>query len=327
MSDLHSSVSWCRPVAEAAVLAVLAALPLVSQDYLLLLTQVAVLALFTLSLELLVGQAGILSLGHAAFFGIGAYAAAFLALAGWEEPISGLLIAGGIAGLAGLAMAPLVLRASGLTQLMVTLCLGLMLHEAASRGRDWTGGDDGLSGFLNSPVLGLFEFDLFGVTGYLYALAVLGLCFAAFSLMRAAPFGTALRGIRQNPVRMAALGTPVGARLAQAYALSAAMAGLAGALMAETTQSVALEALSFQRSAEVLIVLILGGVGSRYGALIGAAVYVLARDWLSALSPEYWLGWLGLMMMAVVLVAPRGIAGLLARARLPRARAKTEDRA
>lgn len=313
-----------RNGAEIVVLLALLALPLVSQDYLLLLTQMAILAMFTLSLDLLIGQAGILSLGHAAFFGIGAYAAAFLALAGWDEPISGLLMSGFIAGIAGLIMAPFVLRATGLTQLMVTLCLGLLLHEAASRARDWTGGDDGLSGFLNTPILGLFEFDLFGITAYYYAVIVLAVCFVFYTFLTASPFGTALKALRQNPVRVASLGTPVKRRQMQAYVISALIAGLAGALLAQTTQSVSLETLSFQRSAEVLIVLILGGVGSRYGALIGAAIYVFARDWLSAISPEYWLGWLGLLMMIVVMVTPRGVSGIIPQI-LARIRRRTEN--
>ncbi|MFD2238073.1 branched-chain amino acid ABC transporter permease [Aureimonas populi] len=312
--------------------------PLLAPDHLLLLSQVAVLALFAISLDILIGHAGITSLGHAAFFGIGAYGASLLALNGWEEPLSGLFLSALAAGLAGLAMAPLVVRVHGLAQLMVTLALALLLHEGASRWRAVTGGDDGLAGFMIAPVFGVFEFDLFGVTAYGYALAVTAAGFLLARLIAASPFGFALAGLRQNPQRMAAIGTAGRARLTQAYAISAFLAGLAGALLAQTAQSVALESLSLQRSAEVLVILILGGVGSRYGALIGAVVYVAMRDWLAAMSPQYWMGWLGLVMILVVLLAPKGIVGItralaarLAGPRRPRgeapARARPGERA
>lgn len=299
--------------AELALWALFASVPWIAPDHVLLFSQIAILALFALSLDLLTGHAGIVSLGHAAFFGIGAYTAALLALAGWEEPLTGLAAAIAAAGLAGLVMAPLVVRMNGLTQLMMTLSLSLLLHEAASRMRGVTGGDDGLSGFMIAPVFGIFEFDLFGITAYGYALCVTAAGFLLYSRAVASPFGHALRGLRQNPVRMAALGTPGRRRLVQAYVMAACLAGAAGALLAQTTQSVALEALGFQRSAEVLIVLILGGVGHRYGGIAGAAIYVLARDWISATSPQYWMGWLGVLMVLVVLVAPHGVTGFARR--------------
>lgn len=298
---------------ELSLWAVFAALAWIAPDHVLLFSQIAILALFAVSLDLLVGHAGIVSLGHAVFFGLGAYVASLLPLAGWEEPLTGLAAAALLAGLVGALTAPLVVRAHGLTQLMVTLCLCLLLHEAASRMRWLTGGDDGLSGFMLSPVLGLFEFDLFGYTAYGYALAVTALGFALYSRLVSSPFGFALQGLRQNPLRMAALGTNGRRQLIRAYVMAAVLAGVAGGLLAQTTQSVSLEAIGFPKSAEVLIVLILGGAGGRYGGLIGAAIYVLARDWLSALSPQYWMGWLGALMMLVVLLAPKGVTGLARR--------------
>jgi branched-chain amino acid transport system permease protein len=300
-------------------------LPLCVPDQVLLLSQIAILALFALSLDLLIGQAGILSLGHAAFFGLGAYAAALVALAGWEEPLSALFMSIAIAAAAGAITAPLVIRAHGLAQLMITLSIGLLLHEAASRARGISGGDDGLSGFMNSSIFGLFEFDLWGFTAYYYALACLAIGFLFYSLLLASPFGYALRGLRQNPLRMASMGTPVRLRQMQAYVIAAGMAGAAGALLVQTTQSVALEVLSFQRSAEVLVIIILGGIGHRYGALIGAALYVLARDALSAGTPEYWHGWLGALMILVVLLAPSGVFGLIARLRAMLSRVRRKE--
>lgn len=296
---------------EILLWAALACLPWFAPEHVLLFSQIAVLALFAISLDLLVGHAGIISLGHAAFFGIGSYVATLLALHGWSEPLSGLAAGALVAALAGALVAPLVVRVNGLAQLMVTLGLCLLLHEAASRMRWLTGGDDGLSGFELSPILGRFEFDLYGYTAYGYALAVTAIGFALYTCLTRSPFGYALRGLRQNPLRMAALGTNRPRRLIQSYVMAATLAGAAGALLAQTTQSVALEALSFQRSAEVLIVLILGGAGGRYGGLVGAALYVLARDWLSAMSPQYWMGWLGAIMITVVLLAPHGVIGLV----------------
>ncbi len=298
---------------ELALWAGFAAVPWIAPDQVLLFSQIAILALLAISLDLLVGHAGIVSLGHAAFFGLGAYIASLLPLSGWEEPLTGLVAAALLAGLVGALTAPLVVRAGGLTQLMVTLCLCLLLHEAASRARWLTGGDDGLSGFMLKPIFGIFEFDIFGNTAYGYALAVTAIGFLLYTLLIASPFGYALRGLRQNPLRMAALGTDGRKRLIQAYVMAAMLAGCAGGLLAQTTQSVSLEALSFQRSAEVLIVLIIGGAGGRYGGLVGAVIYTLARDWLAIASPQYWIGWLGALMVVVVLLAPRGVTGLLGR--------------
>jgi branched-chain amino acid transport system permease protein len=311
--------------AEIALWAGLLLMPVVAPDYVLLISQIAILALFALSLDLLSGQAGIISLGHAAFFGLGAYAAALFTLAGYEEPISVLMLSITIAAAAGAISAPLVIRAHGLAQLMITLSIGLLLHEAASRGRNITGGDDGLSGFLNSPILGRFEFDLWGFTAYYYTLTCLAAAFVLYSLILASPFGYALRGLRQNSVRMTSMGTPVRLRQMQAYVIAAGMAGAAGALLAQTTQSVALEVLSFQRSAEVLVILILGGIGHRYGGLVGACLYVFARDALSATTPEYWHGLLGTLMICVVLLAPSGVIGVTGRVCALRRRAHSKE--
>jgi branched-chain amino acid transport system permease protein len=283
-----------------------------------LLAGIAIAALFALSLDLIVGYAGVVTLGHAAFFGLGAYTAGILAQQGWGEPISGLLLAMLLAGLVGLLTAPLVLRAGELAGLMVTLGLSLMLYEAANKAAWITGGADGLQGVEVWPVLGLFRFDLFGRTAYLYALAVLFILFLLARLIVASPFGLALRGISGNARRAAALGVPVKARLAAAYAIAAAYAGAAGALLAQTTQFVSLDALSFQRSAEGLLMLVLGGLGSLYGALLGAAAFTVAHHALSEASPLFWQFWLGIALVALALAGRGGLVGLLRR--LPRGR-------
>lgn len=276
-----------------------------------LLTEIMVMALYALSLDLLLGYAGIVSLGHAAFFGTGAYTAGLLAQAGWGEPLTGLLAAGAVAGALGFATSFLVLRGSDLTRLMVTLGIAMMLFEAANKAAWLTGGADGLYGMAVWPVLGLFEFDLYGRTAFWYALAVLLVLFLAARRMVHSPFGLALRGLRHNPLRMAAIGAPAGRHLVVVYTVGAVYAGIAGAVLAQTTQFVSLDVLSFQRSAEVLLVLVLGGVGRLYGALLGAAAFAVMHDVLTGFTTQYWPFWLGVTLVALVLFVRGGLLGLV----------------
>jgi branched-chain amino acid transport system permease protein len=277
--------------------------------YLVLASQVFIAALFALSLDLILGYAGIVSLGHAAFFGIGAYTAGLLARHGWGEPLSGLLAAAATAATVGFLVSFLVVRGGDLTRLMVTLGIGQLFFEAANRAADVTGGVDGLSGVTMWKVLGLFPFDLEGRVAFLYCLAVLFGCFALARRLVASPFGLSLRGIREAAHRMPALGTPVRHRLVAVFTVSAGLAGIAGGLLAQTTQFVGLEVLSFTRSAEVLIILVLGGTGRLYGALVGAPLFMLAQDYLSGLSAVYWQFWFGLLLVAIVLFARGGVLG------------------
>ena len=277
---------------------------------LLLLNEIVILALFALSLDLILGYAGIVSLGHAAFFGVGAYVAGLLAKHGMSDPLLGLVIAGGVAALLGLVSSVLVLRGSDLTRLMVTLGVALILRELANK-LDWiTGGADGLTGVIMGPVLGMFEFDLFGRTAYLYSLTcLLVLYLLARRLVRSA-FGLSLLAIKGNPVRAAAMGIPISRRLIAIYMVAAGYAGIAGALLAQTTQFVSLDVLEFHRSADVLLVLVLGGTGRLYGAIAGAVVFKLMYDWLAGLTPQYWQFWIGLVLVVIVLLGRGGILGL-----------------
>jgi branched-chain amino acid transport system permease protein len=279
----------------------------------LLLSQIAIVALFALSLDLILGYAGIISLGHAAFFGIGAYSAGLLAKNGVADPLLGLAAALALSALAGFVTSFLVLRGSDLTRLMVTIGVCLMLFEAANKLTRWTGGTDGLQGIELKPVLGLFRFDMAGTTAYLYSLAVLFALFWVARRLVHSPFGMSLAGIKQNVVRMPALGTPVRRRLVAIYVIGAAYAGAAGALLAQTTQFVSIDVFSFSRSAEIMLILVLGGSGGLYGALLGTIVFVVAHDWLSDLNPQYWQFWLGLLLVVVVLFARDGILGALRR--------------
>ena len=282
-------------------------------NYLSLASQIAITALFALSLDLILGYAGVVSLGHAAFFGIGAYAAGLLSKFVWGEPISGLLVAALLAGLAGYATSFIICRFRHLTLIMLTLGLGLLAFEVANSAHWLTGGSDGLQGVRIWPLFGIFKFDLYGYTAYSYSLAVLFLFFLGMRRLVHSPFGLALRGIRENLVRMPAIGAASRAHIRKAYTIAAAVAGIAGALLTQTTESAALESISFQRSADVLVMLVLGGAGRLYGGLIGAIIFMIARDQFSGIAPQYWYFWIGILLIVVVMLLPNGILGGLSK--------------
>jgi len=281
--------------------------------YLSLASQIAITGLFALSLDLILGYAGIVSLGHAAFFGVGAYTAGLFSKFVWGEPFSGLIVAGIVAGLFGYASSFIVSRFRHLTLIMITLGLGLLLKEAANSAHWLTGGSDGLQGVSIDPVFGLFKFDLYGRTAYGYSLAVLFVVFLCARRIINSPFGLALRGIRENIVRMPAIGADSRGHIRKVYTIAAIIAGIAGGLLTQTTQTVALEVLSFERSADVVVMLVLGGAGRLYGGLIGATVYMIARDQFSGIAPQYWYFWIGALLVIVVTVLPNGILGGLSR--------------
>ena len=281
-------------------------------DYLVLQSQVLIAGLFALSLDLVLGYAGIVSLGHAAFFGVGAYVAGLLSLGGHAEPISGLVIAGFAAALVGFCSSFLVVGGNALTRLMVTLAVGLSLHEAANQASSITGGTDGLSGLSTGALFGVWKLDLFGRVAFVYSALV---CLACVLLVRRvihSPFGLSLRGIRENERRMHALGAPVRRRLIEVYTFAAGIAGVAGALSAQTTEFVGLGVLSFERSAAALVMLVLGGVGRLYGAFVGSLFFMLLQTWLADINPGYWQFWLGLCLVLVAFFADAGLLGPLA---------------
>jgi branched-chain amino acid transport system permease protein len=281
--------------------------------YLVLISQIMIIGLFAVSLDLILGYAGIVSLGHAAFFGLGAYTAGLLSVHGWGEPFSGLLVAGVVAGVFGLLVSFLVVRGQDLTRLMVTLGIGLMLFEAANKASFFTGGVDGLSGMMVGKLFGVFEFDLNGTVAFWYSFAVLFVLFVVLRRVVKSPFGLSLIGIREGVRRMPSLGVNVNRRLVAIFTLGAAVAGVAGALLAQTTQFVGLDVLGFPRSAELMIMLVLGGTGRLYGGLVGAAVFMLAQDYISGLNPAYWQFYIGLLLILIVLFARGGVLGGLER--------------
>ena len=283
---------------------------------LMLLSEIATLALLALSIDLVLGFAGIVTLGQGAFFGLGAYAAGLMAKWGagtfpLGDPILGLFVAAVVAAALGFLTSFLVLRGSDLTRLMVTLGVALILAEVANQARDLTGGADGLNGVESSPLLGLFDFDLYGRTAYLYALAVL---FALFWLARRlvqSPFGLSLQAIKGNRLRAQALGVPVSGRLVAIYTIAAAYAGVAGAMLAQTTQSASPDMIAFHRSADALLILVLGGAGSLYGGLVGAIVFRVMEDVIGSFTLQYWPFWLGVALVLLVLFARGGVLGLV----------------
>lgn len=311
LSPLQRADRW-RP-AEFAFWLIPVVAYLVFPDNLVLLTQIAITALFCLSLDLILGYAGIVSLGHAAFFGIGAYAAGLLAAHGFGDPFAGLAVAALVSALVGFITSFLVLRGADLTRLMVTLGVAMMLYELANKLTNLTGGVDGLQGIEMKPLFGLFSFDMVGKTAYWYAIGVLFVLFWVARRLVHSPFGLSLKGIRLNVGRMPAIGAPVNARLSAVYTIGAMYAGIAGALLAQTTQFVALDVLSFNRSAELMLILVLGGSGSLYGALIGTMVFMTAHHMLSDVNPEYWQFWLGALLIVIVLFARDGVMGGLRR--------------
>lgn len=280
-------------------------------EYLSLAARILIFILFALSLDLILGYAGIITLGHSAFFGLGAYVAGILgAKAGITDPFVQLAAAAGAAGLLGVATGAVILRTRGLTLLMLTLAITSIVLEVANKASWLTGGADGLSGVVVAPILGQFKFDLFGKTAYLYCLSALFLGWILVRRLIYSPFGAMLTGMRENTTRMHAVGAPVYRRLVGVYTISAVMAGVAGALLCQTNQFVGLNVLGFEPSGELLVMLILGGVGRLYGAFVGPVVYLIAQDTLAKQFPEYWYFGIGALLIVVVLFARGGILGL-----------------
>jgi branched-chain amino acid transport system permease protein len=298
-------------VGELLWLAAAVACYFVFPEYLALGTSVLVMVLLVQSYDLLLGFAGVLSLGHAVFFGLGAYVAGWLALAGWTEPVSVVLAAAVAAAVLAALIGPFLLRLTGLPLLMVTLAFGVLVFEAAHKATDITGGDDGLSGIQFKPIFGIFEWGLGGATSYLYVLAWLAVLFLLLKRVAASPFGVMLQGIRENPARMRLIGNRVLPHLTLAYVISGAVAGVAGALFTQANAFVGLGVLSLDTSVDVLVMLVLGGIGSLYGALIGAPAYMLLKHFSSQWNPFYWMLIIGVLLIVVVLLGRGGLLGML----------------
>jgi branched-chain amino acid transport system permease protein len=305
--NANAGLRWTEAIPWVLAIALFFLLP----DYLSMGARVLTYILFALSLDLIIGYAGIVTLGHAAFFGMGAYVTGVVSVKlGVTNPFIQLLLGGAAAGLLGLLTGLVIMRTHGLAQLMLTLAVAAVCLEIANKATDLTGGADGLSGVIVDPILGMFKFDLWGKTAYWWCLAVLLVCWWVVRKVIYSPFGASLAGIRENRLRMEAIGAPVYLRLVMVYTLSAVIAGFAGALLTQTNQVVGLNVLGFEPSGELIVMLVLGGVGRLYGAFLGPLVFLVAQDYLSKQFPEYWYFGIGLMLVLVVLFARGGLLGL-----------------
>jgi branched-chain amino acid transport system permease protein len=281
---------------------VLWALPVVLVSHAALINEIAILALFALSLDLILGYAGIVSLGHAAFFGLGAYSAGLFAKHVMPDPLVGLAVAMVVSALLGLLTSPMIVRGTDLTRLMVTMGVALVLYELANKFDTITGGADGLQGVVIGPLLGTFEFDLGARVASFYSMAVLFVAFIVLRRVVHSPFGSSLQALRDNRLRLSAIGLSVNGRLAAVYTLSAALAGAAGALLTHTTGFASLDAFDFHRSADVMLALVIGGAGWLWGGLVGALAFKVLHDLISAVTVQYWTFWIGFFLVVLMLV-------------------------
>jgi branched-chain amino acid transport system permease protein len=275
-----------------------------------LITRFLVMILFVLSLDLVLGYAGIATLGHAALYGAGAYAAGLFAVHVSGDPVAGLLVGAFAGALLAFVSGLLLMRAHGLTLLMLSIAVTSICQEIANKARDVTGGADGLRGIRMEPVLGIFKFDFIGGTGYWYALAIVCICYVALKIVTASPLGLSIRGIKDSGARMVAIGSPVYWRLVTVYTIGGAIAGIAGALAAQVTQLVSLESFAFNLSAEALIMLILGGAGRLYGAIIGVVIFMTVHHVAAAVDPFNWLFVIGALVLGIVFFVPAGVLGI-----------------
>jgi len=299
-------LAWSQAIFWLAAVAIYFLFP----QYLAIATTVLIVALFAISYDLAIGFGGILTLGHALFFGIGAYSAGWIALVGWTEALSGALASGAIAALVAAGLGPFLLRLTGLPLIMVTLGLSVIVYEAANKATWLTGGDDGLSGFKMSPLFGVFRWSVFGDTKYLYALGWLFVVFYVLKRVVASPFGIALQGIRENPLRMRLIGTSTLRHLVIAYSLSAGVAGIAGALSAQANAFVGLGVLGLDTTIDGLVIVVLGGIGTLYGSLIGAPVYLVVKHFAQQWNPFYWMFVVGALLIVVVRFGRGGLLGM-----------------
>lgn len=297
-------------IVAAALLLLCAWTGLISNYYIGLSTEALIIALFVMSLDLLIGYTGLESLGHAAFFGIGAYVGALLTFHDVTNVFALLAAAAVVAALLGAVFGAIALRAIGPYFLIITLALGYLPWALAIRWRSLTGGDDGLPGVFR-PSLG-FGISLDGVRQYFtFVVVAFVVCAILLGAVGRSTFGRSLRGIKDSPTRMEALGYNVWLHKYLCFVIAAFFAGIAGALYGFYNSFVSPNDLSLYRSAEGMIAVILGGAGTLVGPAVGAILILFLRYGIGALT-QYWGFTLGLIYIAVVLFAPRGIFVALA---------------
>jgi len=293
------------------ILLALAVFPLVAPSlgldfYISMVRRVFIFAMVATSLNFILGYGGMVALGHAAFFGVGAYAVAILAsegiMQGWVAWPAAMVVVAALA----LVTGAISLRTRGAYFIMITLAFAQMLYFVVISLRQY-GGEDGMNlpGHSQWPVIDLAD----DVTFYYVCLALLVAVLILFNRLVASHFGAALQGVRENEVRMAALGYPVYRIRLAAFVIAASVAGLAGALLANHNLFVSPGMMHWTQSANLLIMVIVGGIGMRYGGVVGAIVLLGLEEFLRMVT-EYWHLPLGLLLLVVVLAAPHGLAAL-----------------
>ncbi len=303
-------------VAVAALLLTPALLPW--DFYVNIATQVLIASVFALSLNVLVGYGGLISLGHAAFLGTSAYFTIGLTTRAGMHPLAAAVCAIALATLLAAAFAPIALRASGLGFLMITLALGQILWGLAYRWVSVTGGDNGLSGFSRPQPFGI---DLSSPRAfYLFALAIAACAFFFIAALVRSPFGAGLRGVRDQPRRLRALGWDTWAIRCFAFVIAGFWGGVSGVMYAYYNQFVSPHVLGLTNSAEALLMVIAGGAGTLLGPIAGAVVVVLLKNVASAYVTR-WMLLLGVVFVAIVVFVPEGLVPGLSRLRRRRAEA------
>ncbi|OZM76650.1 branched-chain amino acid ABC transporter permease [Pseudonocardia sp. MH-G8] len=298
----------------SAVLVVLAAVPLFLAPFATTtLTRILVFALFAASLDLLVGVTGLPSLGHAAYFGSGAYAAGWVSINVTAQAPVPLLAGAGVGALVAALTGWITVRSAGVFFLMLTLAIGETVQQLANTWDSVTGGANGLTGIPAVRVAGEPLTNAGFVHWYVLAVFVVG--FAALWLVARSPFGDALRGIRDNEPRMRAIGYPTALYKYGVFVLAGGVAGLAGSLLAAQARFVALPDLGFLTASFALLAVIIGGAGSLWGACLGAALVIIVRDALGPSLDGHGTLVLGAVFVLAVYLLPRGAAGIRLRRR------------
>jgi len=278
-------------------------------------TRVVIYALAATALNFLLGYTGVLSFGHAAYFGLGAYGTALTIKYLYPSTPAGMLVGIVTATLAAAVIGPVIARLRGVYFAMCTIAFGQVFYFIAFQWSSVTGGDDGVSAWHRLPLnFGFATLDILNNNKALYyfALAVFAICVAAMAFLLRSPFGRTLLAIRENERRARFLGIPVDAHIWMSWVISCLFVSIAGALFALMNDFVDPRALRWDQSGDFVIMAVLGGMRSFWGPLIGAAMFVVLQDYVSSVT-QNWMSFIGLFFVLVVLFFPRGVLGIIRR--------------
>jgi len=278
-------------------------------------SHIVVYALAAMALNFLLGYTGVLSFGHAAYFGLGAYGTAMTIKYLYPSTPLGMLVGVVISTLAAAAIGPMIVRLRGVYFAMCTIAFGQVFYFIAFQWRSATGGDDGVSAWHRMPLdFGVAKIDILNnpLAFYFFVLAVFAICAAAMAFLLRSPFGRTLLAIRENERRARFLGIPVDMHIWTSWIISCFFVSVAGALFALMNNFVDPRALRWDQSGNFVIMAVLGGMRSFWGPLIGAAIFLFLQDYISS-HTENWMSFIGLFFVLVVLFFPRGVLGLVRR--------------